>query len=379
MSTQSPRGSARVPRTALAVSLTLVISGLAVSAPASASVRSFRAAEIHHGVASFNLKGVVAAKIRAAHIRGSRGRQLSLRAVRSGARRGVLRLRVTGRGARKWSAGRRRALRLVVVFRSAAGPRRSKKTSGGGTTGGGGSTGTTGGTGTTTTSPYFSTLPPGSSGLPLSDSYCADKVGIRSWEPRPDNYPANTTIPSGSVPWSNDIGNTYWTKWIAKRNLVTGHYTGTTDQIFSWGACKWGIDENVLRAVAVQESDWHQNSQGDYANGTYHSFGIMQVRNTENNGGPAWGGYPDTKNETGLNVDFYGAYIRSCFDGDFYDGGPWLYNGSTIQHVISSSGVDYALWGCVGSWFSGGWYDSGAQDYINHVKQWLAAKTWLGY
>jgi hypothetical protein len=226
---------------------------------------------------------------------------------------------------------------------------------------------------------YFSTLPSGASGLPQSDSTCASQVPTSSWEPRPDNVTADESVPSGTVPWSSSSSQLYWSKWIAKRNLVTGNYTGTTDEIFRWAACKWGIDEDVLRAVAVQESDWHESARGDYANGSYHSFGIMQVRDTSADGSPDWGGYADTLNETALNVDFYSAYIRSCYDGDFYDGGSWLYNGKTIAQVIAASGADYALWGCVGSWFSGSWYDSGAQSYVNSVKQWYAAKTWLTY
>jgi hypothetical protein len=228
-------------------------------------------------------------------------------------------------------------------------------------------------------STYFTTLPSGASGLPVSDASCASQVPPSSWEPRADNLTANGTTPSGTVPWATTSNQMYWTNWIAKRNQVTGNYTGTTDEIFRWAACKWGVEENVLRAVAVQESDWHQNARGDYANGSYHSFGIMQIRNNSADGTPDWGGYSDTLNETALNVDFYASYIRSCYDGDFYDGGSWLYNGKTISQVIAANGADYALWGCVGSWFSGGWYDSGAQSYVNSVKQWYAAKTWLSY
>ena len=50
-----------------------------------------------------------------------------------------------------------------------------------------------------------------------------------------------------------------------------------------------------------------------------------------------------------------------------------------IGQIIAAKGLDYAVWGCVGSWYSGGWYDSGAQNYINSVKSWLAAKTWASY
>ncbi len=31
--------------------------------------------------------------------------------------------------------------------------------------------------------------------------------------------------------------------------------------------------------------------------------------------------------------------------------------------------TDEILWGCMGDWFSGSWYDSGAIKYIQEVKQ----------
>ena len=33
---------------------------------------------------------------------------------------------------------------------------------------------------------------------------------------------------------------------------------------------------------------------------------------------------PDTRSSTALALDFYGAKLRSCYNGDFYDGGSWL-------------------------------------------------------
>jgi soluble lytic murein transglycosylase-like protein len=36
---------------------------------------------------------------------------------------------------------------------------------------------------------------------------------------------------------------------------VTGNFRGTTDEIIRWAAWKWGIDEDLLRAVAARESD----------------------------------------------------------------------------------------------------------------------------
>jgi archaellum component FlaF (FlaF/FlaG flagellin family) len=227
---------------------------------------------------------------------------------------------------------------------------------------------------------YFSTLPSGAPGLPVADSTCAAQVTTNPWEPRSDNQTANHTVPSNPalVPWST--GDGYWAKWMAKRDLVTGNYTGTTNQIIQWAACKWGLDEDLLRAVAVQESSWHMSSVGDYCGVAGEaSYGLFQIKNAYCNGAVAFGGYPVTAEDTALNADFYGAHFRSCLDNDFYDGGSWLYNGQTIAQITAAKGFDYVVWGCVGYHFSGGWYDSGAVSYINSVKSHLANKDWLKY
>jgi hypothetical protein len=237
-------------------------------------------------------------------------------------------------------------------------------------------------TSTPSTPTYFTTLASGAAGLPRSDSTCASLVPTSSWEPITVNATANTTMPAdpSAVPWANDSATTYWTKFVAKRKLVTGHYTGTTSQIIQWAACKWGLDENVLRAVAAQESDWHMSAVGDSCGPTGQaSYGLFQVKNAYCDGRIANGGYPYTAKDTALNADFYAMNLRSCLDGDYYDGGSWLYGGKTITQLISTNGLNYAVWGCVGSWFSGRWYDAGAQNYISSVKNRLAAKTWLSY
>ena len=44
---------------------------------------------------------------------------------------------------------------------------------------------------------------------------------------------------------------------------VDGQYTGTTDVIFRWAACKWGIDEDLVRAIATIEVwRWNQPQSG---------------------------------------------------------------------------------------------------------------------
>lgn len=206
-----------------------------------------------------------------------------------------------------------------------------------------------------------STLGPGT---PLrTDAVAAALVRGGAWEPRQENALANHTVPSGPVPWSMAEGQISWRRWIAKRSRVTGNFTGTTDQILQWSAYKWGLDEDLLRAVAVQESYWRQSFVGD--NGA--SFGLMQIRNNDSKGAPAFGGYPWTQRSTALNVDFFGAWIRSCLEGDFYDGGQWLYGGTRVRGD---------LWGCVGAWYSGSWYDAGSIRYVAQVKGILAARPW---
>jgi autotransporter family porin len=229
---------------------------------------------------------------------------------------------------------------------------------------------------------HFSTAASGASGLPRSDSYCASHVTSSTWEPRPDNAAANNSMPAdpSAIRWPTDSDTMYWSKWVALRSLVTGHFTGTTNQILQWGACKWGIDEDVLRAVAVQESHWHQDDLGDVCGPAGEaSYGLMQVKNEYCDGSIAEGGYPQTVQSTALNVDYYGAKLRACYDNAFYDGGSWLYGGKSVTQIAAVNGWDYVLWGCVGYWYSGGWYDSGAKSYISSVQNIFANQTWKSF
>jgi len=214
---------------------------------------------------------------------------------------------------------------------------------------------------------YFRTLAPGAR-LPRRDTLCARLVTHRRFEPRPDNYAANHTVPSGPLQWPTGSDQMHWRHWVAKRSRISGHYTGSTDAIIRWAACKWGLDENLLRAVAVQESYWHQSTVGDSCGRAGQaSYGLLQVKNAHCDGSSDIGGYPWTQRSTAFAVDTYGAWIRSCLNGDFYDGGDWLYGGKRVRGDT---------FGCVGAWYSGDWYSGGAQNYIAHVKRYLADKEW---
>jgi hypothetical protein len=35
------------------------------------------------------------------------------------------------------------------------------------------------------------------------------------------------------------------------------------------------------------------------------------------------------------------------------------------------------IWGCLGFWYSGTWYNSDAITYISHVQQFYAQKVWF--
>jgi hypothetical protein len=165
---------------------------------------------------------------------------------------------------------------------------------------------------------------------------------------------------------------------------VDGNFTGTTDQILRWAACKWGIDEDVFRAQAWEESKWKQSAAGDEKtdpnlchagawngwNGTscQQSYGILQVKVFDYN---TW---PEARHSTALNADFHAAEHRRCMNGDIN----YLRERTPLSPYPNypTSDTELATWGCIGNWYSGGWYDAAAVDYINHVKQSLAAQPW---
>jgi len=233
---------------------------------------------------------------------------------------------------------------------------------------------------TTTTNPpaavHFSTLPVGAA-LP-SDATCASEihaVATATSEPRSDNNTANHTVPS---PGSFSLMQLtpYYGYDSRTTNLearVTGNFTGTTDQIIQWAACKWGFDEDVVRAIASNESNWHMSQLGDYttdaskcpsgwATPCPRSFGIHQVTWSSD----PMGTYSWSENSTAFNLDSSLLVHRICYEGYMQ----WLRNMGYTSYTAGD------LWGCVGQWYSGGWYDSGAQLYNSHVQNYLSTKPW---
>ena len=208
---------------------------------------------------------------------------------------------------------------------------------------------------------HFSTLPPGAA-LP-SDATCAAAVRSAK-EIHADNNTANHTI--GTITGS-------------ALNLpgVTGNFTGTTDQIIQWVACKWGVDEDIVRAQIAKESWWHQNAGGDRTNdpslcypdvrGTLpcpESVGLGQVRFAYH--GDAFAN-SNTIKSSAYNLDYTYFKWRSCYNGN--EG--WLNQFERGQQYAAGD-----VWGCVGLWFSGRWHTQPAEQYITAVKDYLAQRIW---
>jgi hypothetical protein len=214
------------------------------------------------------------------------------------------------------------------------------------------------------------------------ESTCAARIVPSSFEPRSDNYAANHQVPTaGQIanlqPWNPSIGMD--SKSDSLRKQITGNYTGTTDEILQWVACKWGIDVNIVRAEAITESNWHQSQLGDYTtnqslcppgtwNGSscYQSYGILQIKYTYFK--TEW---PMSRQDTAFNAEFVYGWIRNCYEG----WANYLYGLTPSPGYPSYHAGD--IWGCLGFWFSGGWYTSGAINYINITMQYYQQKPWL--
>ena len=198
-----------------------------------------------------------------------------------------------------------------------------------------------------------------------------------------------------------------WDRWLLPR--VSGQYVGTTDEILQWAACKWGIADNVLRAVAERESGWYQHQvypdgscvvgsgcgdmfpQGSRAARDYcrtvagHSprdgrgalwrdcprtFSIVGVMSWHD---PRWGRLPGNQNgtypfnvrSTAFAVDYLGSFLRGCLEGWVR----WLAN--TGRYRAGDLG------GCLGAWFAGAWKSPDAREYASRVLETLTDRVWL--
>ena len=183
---------------------------------------------------------------------------------------------------------------------------------------------------------------------------------------------------------------------------VTGSYASlnpSTDMIIRWASCKWGLDENSMRAEAVIESGWHQiDNFGDASSSEctagggvsliglagaspggrecWRSFGLYQIMVVV----PNYNAWDGAWKATAFNADYRAAFQRACMDGTIagYMQGQGASQYAAYTNPANAANTDYMFWGCMGEWYSGYWYDSGAKNYISQVQQALSSKAWIG-
>ena len=225
---------------------------------------------------------------------------------------------------------------------------------------------------------YFHTLPPGAK-LP-SSAECARLVRESpSPELRPGNTRFNHTVGQHVPLQFFPHGDTAQVEQLAP--LINGDFTGTTEDILRWAACKWGIDQDVVLAQAAVESWRQQDFLGDWTTDATRcppgrglgadgvpgqcpaSYGILQ-----NNYAFEQAAWPGIGSSTAMNADATYAIWRSCYNGDEV----WLNNEPEGRAYGAGD-----LWGCVGRWFAGAWYTQAADRYISKVQEYLSERIWL--
>jgi len=192
---------------------------------------------------------------------------------------------------------------------------------------------------------------------PLADATAARRVKRSSFEPRKANYAATHRRPTAA-----QVKRWRATPSMPYAKYVTGNFKGTTDEVIQWAAIKWGINPDLLRAVAVVESYWRMSTVGD--NGD--SFGLFQVRRPYHCTEPSCALF---REDAGMNADYYAGILRAYYDGKQ----TWL------NDVASENGKPYRrgdIWASVGAWYSGRWWNDAARGYVAKVKSALASRTW---
>ncbi|HET6283385.1 MAG TPA: hypothetical protein VFH73_20675 [Polyangia bacterium] len=228
---------------------------------------------------------------------------------------------------------------------------------------------------------HFNRIGPGQP-LP-TESSCALRVKRSVWEPRVDNSPFNQRVPTASqlTPLATGMAKTGIGNELGKR--VTGNFVGTTDEILQWASCKWGFDEDFVRAFAVQSSNWRQDEWRSWSGNamdcpanaeTRNAFGATECAAIYGILQISWHyhktTWPMIHDSTAFNVDYALGYVRTCFEKQ----STWLDNSPIGKAYVAGD-----EWGCVGAFYSGNWYDKDGSLYMKGVRDKLAAKTWTRF
>jgi hypothetical protein len=191
----------------------------------------------------------------------------------------------------------------------------------------------------------------------LSDAQAAALVTTVA-ETRSDNATDDQTVPmAAQLAAFRSTDRSMPAGYLAR---IDGAYRGTTDEIIQWAAYKWGLDPQLLRAVAAVESWWHMSTVGDGGN----AFGLYQL-DVRYHCCQAL-----AQTSTAFDADYYGAIVRSYYDG-----------AQTWLNTVSGNGKPYAagdLWDSVAYWASGRWDTPTGASYDAQVQSDLSQEVWLG-
>jgi hypothetical protein len=296
---------------------------------------------------------------------------------------------------------------------------------------------------------HYSMLGPGASLTSESDCVTAVNATPITTENAPWN--ANDKSPakwnSNQPPPENPIPSYFYDNPSCCTQLpkgdfsnVDGNYSGTTDDLIRITACKWGIDEDYIRAQAWIESGWHQdcaaahegtgcNEGGDQnnpagctpssitgftsqaaptltTNGQFcklEGFGGLSGTNQYDTWGIAqtkvyyeWATWPMIEESTPFSLDYRYAEMRGCVNGDQYgyfnsqsrkSGNDYLRavsnaksNPTGSSSVHGWTNLQYLAYGCIQTHFTGNWFNGRADSYLRGFLSTLNSTTppWPG-
>jgi hypothetical protein len=268
---------------------------------------------------------------------------------------------------------------------------------------------------------HFNTLPMGATvanGQLPTEAQCTAWVneaaaGLDANETMPCNATYNSAAAIPPSTWlaalqanpESDSAGQHDAEWQVFQT-VSGNFQGSTDMILRWAACKWGIDEDVVRAEAFEESSWQQSeaagcgssqctvlgSDPPASSAANYWVAATDDPSTQTHGGTCcptkgilqvgvqyWYANPYAVSSTALNADYRMAAERSCMNGDI----SWLHgtnggagSGSLDFGAYPPTSTDTALYGCMGHWYSGSWNDSNSLGYVTQLQRLLAEKEW---
>ena len=288
---------------------------------------------------------------------------------------------------------------------------------------------------------YFGWGPIGGT-YPLSDLVCAQEIAFTTEDPAlAFNSPFNMVIPTSTQItnfYANPNGQAGQVILPADYFGITGFYPSllsvspSTDMLIRWAACKWGIDEDTLRAQMWQESQWHMDAAGDAQAGTVNpgqpgsctppgnsgqgtpmntaifNIPIVFFNATEvmNQGGcfQSYGigqekvsffttEFPTISQSTAFAVDLRAGAERGCIKGDqqaYFTSNNTCTAGQTAGHGTCSADVTNCQGGnaaactdlqngCVATHVSGDWWGPLATSYFASIQTGITNKPWPGH